>query len=53
MKLQDCQTKGWTEKGHKKACKVLQDQKFLEIMTHDFNGNYTFDIPDMSDSEDD
>lgn len=34
---QECQSKGWNEKGHKSSCKVLRGPNFLSLLKLDFS----------------
>lgn len=36
-RIQDCQAKGWNEKGHKSSCKVLRGPNFLSLLKLDFS----------------
>lgn len=36
---QDCQAKGWTEKGHKSSCKVLRGPNFMPLLKLDFSSS--------------
>lgn len=39
---QECQVQGWTEKGHKKHCKVLRDRNVRMLLMMDYSVNEGF-----------